>query len=99
MRVNTALNSSWSCVDVKMRCRLWQPTQSGRNDLILSSPGALNSHSAFESWRAGVFLGLDQLDSGLRSAGRDVDRLRAVEIVSGGADADLVVAGLEPVGR
>src|SRR4051794_38403845 len=55
MRVNTWTHSAASWEAVKTRCSEWQPTQSGKNDLIRSSPGTLMSHSAFDSWEVTFF--------------------------------------------
>jgi len=50
MRANTFFHSSGLCIALNTRCSVWQPTQSGRNDLTGSAPGAIMIHSPLESW-------------------------------------------------
>ena len=98
MRLNTSWNSSGVCAEVNTRCSVWQPTQLVRNSFCLSVPGALISHSAFESWPM-MLRALASLRSALAALPAVDGRVLCGHRVARRAHRDLVFARAEPVGR
>ena len=78
-----------------MRSTLWQLVQPVSARFWSSVPGTLSIHSRLVSWAARLLVlpSLTSIAAGL--VGRDRDRLGALQVVAGGADAQRIVAGAE----